>query len=318
MDHLEIARNVLKLEARAIEGVSERLGDSFAEAVETMYACKGRIIVVGMGKCFHIARKIAATLASTGTPAFAVHPGEAFHGDLGMIMKGDVVLALSNSGETSEVTAILPCLKQRGAKLIAITGREDSTLAKAAEVFISSYVPKEACSFGMVPTCSSTVQLALGDALAMALVEKRNFTEKDFALLHPGGALGRKMMKVEQIMRKDDALAKVSPDTIVRDVVVLMTKTKNGAACVVDETGKLVGFFTDGDFRRTMLRDPEAIMRPVSTVMIKEPRTINPGYLASEAAEIMGGSNKKFSQLPVVDENGQLLGMLDDDELIGM
>lgn len=318
MDHLTVARNVLKLEARAIDDVSSRLDESFSKAVELMYACKGRVIVLGMGKCFHIARKIAATLASTGTPAFAIHPGEAFHGDLGMVMKGDVVLALSNSGETGEVTAILPCLRQRGAKLIAMTGRKDSTLAKAADEFISSYVPKEACSFGMVPTCSSTVQLALGDALAMALVEKRDFTEKDFALLHPGGALGRKMMKVEQLMRTGERLCKVSPDTIVRDVVVLMTKTKNGAACVVDSDGKLCGFFTDGDFRRTMLNDPEAIMQPVSTVMIKEPHTITPGYLASEAAEIMGGTVKKFSQLPVVDENGKLLGLLDDDELIGM
>ena len=318
MDHLSVARNVLKLEARAIDGVSERLGESFSRAVELMYECKGRIIVLGMGKCFHIARKIAATLASTGTPAFAVHPGEAFHGDLGMIVKGDVVLALSNSGETSEMTAILPSLKQRGAKLIAISGREESTLAKAAEVYISSYVPKEACSFGMVPTCSSTVQLALGDALAMALVEKRNFTEKDFALLHPGGALGRKMLKVKQIMRTGDNLAKVTPDTVVRDVVIMMTKTRNGAACVVDAEGKLCGFFTDGDFRRAIIRDPEAVMTPVGDVMTKNPTTITPGYLASEAAEIMFGSNKKFSQLPVVDEEGKLLGLLDDDELIGM
>ena len=318
MDHLSVARNVLKLEARAIDEVSERLTDSFCQAVELMFASKGRVIVLGMGKCFHIARKIAATLASTGTPAFAVHPGEAFHGDLGMIVEGDVVLALSNSGETSEMTAILPSLKQRGAKLIAITGRADSTLAKAAEVSISSHVPREACSFGMVPTCSSTVQLALGDALAMALVEKRNFTEKDFALLHPGGALGRKMLKVEQIMRTGDNLAKVNPDTIVRDAVILMTKTRNGAACVVDAEGKLCGFFTDGDFRRAMLKNSEAILQPVSSVMTKNPTTITPGYLASEAAEIMFGSGKKFSQLPVVDEKGILLGLLDDDELIGM
>ena len=319
MEHLEVAKNVLNLEAKAIADIRDRLDASFSQAVELMLACQGRVIVVGMGKCFHIARKIAATLASTGTPAFAVHPGEAYHGDLGMIMEGDVVLALSNSGETSEITNILSSLRQRGAKLIAMTSRKESTLAKAADVFISSSVQREACSFGMVPTCSSTVQLALGDALAMALVEARNFTEKDFALLHPGGSLGRKMLKVEQLMRTGDGLAKVLPETIVRDVVVLMTKTRNGAACVVDKDEKLCGFFTDGDFRRAMLEDPKAILRPVGEIMNKTPHTITPGFLAAEAAEIMGANKqKKFSQLPVVDEEGHLLGLLDDDELIGI
>lgn len=316
--YLSVAREVLLLEAEAIRGLIDRLTPSFDEAVERMFSCNGRVVVTGMGKCGIIGTKISATLASTGTPSTTVHPAEAVHGDLGMIMPNDIVLALSNSGETEELIRLLPLLKKIGIYLIAITGQEASTLARQSDIVLSSYVPKEACPYNLAPTASTTAQLAIGDALAIALLHRRKFTPEDYATLHPAGSLGRQLLKVEDVMRKGERLVTMAPTATVRDVIFRMTETRNGAACIVDDTGALVGFFSDGDFRRTLLHDITALDKPVATVMITSPTTIEPDRLAVEAARIMREGTRKISQLPVVDADGRLIGLLDDDELLGV
>jgi arabinose-5-phosphate isomerase len=314
----DIARQVLTLEADCVKALVDRVDDSFDRAVDAMYSCRGRVVVTGMGKCGIIGRKISATLASTGTPSVTVHPAEAIHGDLGMITENDIILALSNSGETEELVGLLPIFRKIGSKVIALTGNPESTLASFSDVVLDVSVSREACPYNLAPTASTTAVLALGDALAMALLRKRDFTPEDYAQLHPGGSLGRRLLKVEDVMRTGDRLARVSPETIVRDVVVLMTRTRNGAAVVTDDNDTVIGFFSDGDFRRTILEDSSAIDRPVGDVMTENPTTITVGHLAVEAARIMRSGTRKFSQLPVIDDQQKLVGLLDDDELLNL
>jgi len=314
----EIAREVLALEAEAVHGLIARIDERFDRAVEMMFGCRGRVVVTGMGKSGIIGRKISATLASIGTPSVYVHPADAIHGDLGMITEEDVVLALSNSGETEEIVRLLPTIRKIGARMIALCGRAGSTLAQYSDVVLDTAVAREACPYNLAPTASTTAQLAMGDALAMALLKVRNFKPEDYAMLHPGGSLGKRLLKVSDVMRTGDRLVRVTPDTPVRDVIVAMTQTRNGAACIVDENGALAGFFTDGDFRRTILKNPEAINRPVGEVMTVKPATIGASQLAVDAARMMRTSSRKFSQLPVLDENGTLVGLLDDDELLNL
>ena len=314
----EIARTVITLEADSVRALASRIDDRFDRAIDMLFACKGRVVVTGMGKCGIIGRKISATFASIGTPSVFLHPADAIHGDLGMITANDVVLALSNSGETEELVRLLPLIRKIGAALVALTGKLDSTLAQQGDVVLDTAVAREACPFNLAPTASTTAQLAMGDALAIALMHKREFKPEDYALLHPGGSLGRKLLRVADIMRTGDRLVKVPASTPLRDVVVAMTHTRNGAACVVDDQGRLIGFFTDGDFRRAILANSSAIDRPVEDVMTKNPRTINAARLAEEAAHLMRSSSKKFSQLPVLDDNETLVGLLDDDELVNL
>ena len=305
-DYLNIARDVLNLESDAVRKLIDRLDDQFVKAVELIYECKGRVIITGMGKCGIIGKKISATLASTGTPATTVHPAEAIHGDLGMITCSDVVIAISNSGETDELISLIPTIKKIGSKMIAMTGNVNSFLAEQSDIILNTFVEREACPFNLAPTASTTAQLAMGDALAMALLAKRDFQPEDYAQLHPGGSLGRRLIKVEAVMRTGDRLVKIPPDMKVRDVIIAMTETRNGAACIVDDDDHVIGFFSDGDFRRNILNDSGLIDQPVSNVMSKNPTTIHSDKLAIEAAQIMRSGKRKFSQLPVLDENNKI------------
>lgn len=314
----QIARDVLTLEAEAVQQLAERIDERFDRAVELMFTCRGRVVVTGMGKSGIIGRKISATFASIGTPSVFVHPADAIHGDLGMITEDDVVLALSNSGETEEIVRLLPTIRKIGAHMIALCGRAESTLAQYSDVVLDTAVAREACPYNLAPTASTTAQLAMGDALAMALLKRRNFKPEDYAMLHPGGSLGKRLLKVSDVMRTGERLVRVTPDTLIREVIVAMTHTRNGAACVVDERGALAGFFTDGDFRRTILKNPEAINQPVGQYMTVKPTTISANQLAVDAARLMRTSSQKFSQLPVLDDNGNLVGLLDDDELLNL
>jgi len=317
-DNQKIAKKVLALEAESVEKLVDMIDDQFHAAVDIIMECKGRVVITGMGKCGIIGKKISSTLASTGTPATNVHPAEAIHGDFGMITDSDVIIAISNSGETEEIVRLLPTIRKIGAKLIAMVGNVSSTLARQSDLIISTFVEREACPFNLAPTASTTAQLAMGDALAMALLAKRDFKPEDYAQLHPGGSLGRKLLKVKDVMRKGDRLVKVSPETTVRDVIVAMTETRNGAACIVDKNNCVIGFFSDGDFRRNILKNSALINEPVSNVMSKNPTTISFDRLAIEAAQIMRSGKTKFSQLPVLDDNNHLIGLLDDDELLNL
>ena len=314
----KIAKNVLILEAESVRKLVDMIDDQFDSVVDMIMKCKGRVVITGMGKCGIIGKKISATLASTGTPATNVHPAEAIHGDFGMITESDVIIAISNSGETEEIIRLLPTIRKIGAKLIAMVGNVNSTLARQSDLIISTFVEREACPFNLAPTASTTAQLAMGDALAMALLAKRDFKPEDYAQLHPGGSLGRKLLKVKDVMRKGDRLVKVSPETTVRDVIIAMTETRNGAACVVDENDCVIGFFSDGDFRRNILNNSTVINEPISNVMSKNPTTISFDRLAIEAAQIMRSGKIKFSQLPVLDNDNRLVGLLDDDELLNL
>lgn len=313
-----IAREVLLLEADAVRRLVDRIDERFDRAVDMILACRGRVVVTGMGKSGIIGRKISATLASVGTPSVFMHPADAIHGDLGMITEDDVVLALSNSGETEEILRLLPTIRKIGARLISLCGRQNSTLAQHSDITLDTAVEREACPYNLAPTASTTAQLAMGDALAMALLRRRNFKPEDYALLHPGGSLGKRLLKVSDVMRTGDRLVRVTPDTPIRDVIVAMTHTRNGAACVVNEAGALIGFFTDGDFRRTILKNPNAVNLPVGEFMTRNPMTISANQLAADAARFMRTSPRKISQLPVLDDQGNLVGLLDDDELINL
>ena len=313
-----IIKQVLELEADSIRALIDKVDDQTEKAVDIMFNCRGKVVVTGMGKGGIIGRKISATFASIGTSSTTVHPAEAIHGDLGMITKDDVVLAISNSGETEELVRLLPIIKKIGSKLIALTGNPDSTLAKQSDVVINSSVEREACPYNLAPTASTTAQLAMGDALGMALLAKREFKPEDYALLHPGGSLGKRLLKVRDIMRKGERLVKVLAETKLRDVVVKMTETRNGAACIVGSNDDIIGFLSDGDFRRAIINDSAAIEQAVEKVMIKNPVTINENKLAIEAASLMRCGKTKFSQLPVLDNDGKLVGLIDDDELLGL
>ncbi|MDR2173005.1 MAG: KpsF/GutQ family sugar-phosphate isomerase [Burkholderiales bacterium] len=306
---LTLARQVLATEAHAIEALAARLDSAFADAVVRILGCRGRVIVTGMGKSGHIARKIAATLASTGTPAFFVHPSEASHGDLGMITPQDVVLALSNSGETDEVVALIPHLKREGSGLIAMTGNADSTLARAADVHLDASVESEACPLGLAPTTSTTVALALGDALALALLDARGFSAEDFARSHPGGTLGRRLLtRVSDIMRTGDALPMVAQTATLQEALVVISSKGMGMTAVLDDDARVVGIFTDGDLRRYLEQNRE-LTAPIRQLIKTSPRTIHADQLAVDAIALMETA-PKISQLLVVDEKQHLIGAL--------
>ncbi|MEW5973893.1 MAG: KpsF/GutQ family sugar-phosphate isomerase [Pseudomonadota bacterium] len=313
---LGLARAVLDTEAAALVRLNERLDQAFVRACELMLACAGRVVVTGMGKSGHIGGKIAATLASTGTPAFFVHPGEASHGDLGMITRQDVVLALSNSGETPEILAILPIIKRLGVPMIALTGRPQSTLAREAEVHIDVGVDKEACPLGLAPTASTTAALAMGDALAVALLETRGFTAEDFALSHPGGALGRRLLlHVRDVMHGGERLPKVELGAPLRDALMEITRKGLGITAVVDAEGRLAGVFTDGDLRRA-LDHADIDLRGARVDELYTPggKTCPEGMLAAEALGLM--ERHKINALIVVDEDRRPVGALNTHDLL--
>jgi len=312
----ELALAVINTEAQAITGLAAQINDPvFLLACKLMLECQGRVVVIGMGKSGHIAGKIAATLASTGTPAFFVHPGEASHGDLGMITGADVVLALSNSGETGEIITILPIIKRLDVPLIAMTGNPESTLSKAATANINVRVEKEACPLGLAPTASTTAALAMGDALAVALLETRGFTEEDFARSHPGGALGRRLLLlIDDLMHTGRTIPKVAIDTLLSDALVEMTQKGLGMTAVVEADGKLVGVFTDGDLRRTIDHKVDLHTALVKDVMTADCKTIHPGMLAAEALQIMDAA--KINALPVVNSDNELIGALNMHDLL--
>jgi arabinose-5-phosphate isomerase len=316
---LELARRVLAIEADAVRALAARLDDRFLAAVSLILACKGRVIVSGIGKSGHIARKIASTLSSTGTPAHFLHPAEASHGDLGMIARGDVFIALSNSGESSELVEILPAVKRLGAKLIAITGNAASTLAREADVNLDAAVAEEACPHNLAPTASTTAALALGDALAVALIEARGFSAADFARHHPRGRLphqalaSQRLLHVSDVMRTGADVPKVSERATLKEAILEMTRGRIGMTAVLDAAGRVCGIFTDGDLRRTLQKNADVAAAQVSEVMSREPRTIRPEVLAAEAVHIM--ETNKVGQLLVVDARGELVGALNMHDL---
>ena len=310
-----LAQETLGIEAAAVMAVRQRLGPAFAQAVERMLLLSGRVVVMGMGKSGHIGRKIAATLASTGTPALFVHPAEASHGDLGMITAADLVLAVSNSGESQELTAILPVFKRLGVPLVAMTGRADSTLARYADVFLDCAVDKEACPLNLTPTASTTVQLALGDALAVALLDARGFKAEDFARSHPGGALGRKLLThVSDVMRTGEAVPRVGPDASFSALMREMSAKGLGATAVVNADGQVLGIFTDGDLRRLVERGQDLRTLSAADVMHPQPCTIAQDALAAQAAELM--ELRRITSVLVLDEQGLLCGALNSNDLM--
>jgi arabinose-5-phosphate isomerase len=312
---IRLARETLEIEAAAVLGLQQHLGPSFARAVEMMLLVQGRVVVMGMGKSGHIGRKITATLASTGTPAMFVHPAEASHGDLGMIKPVDLVLAISNSGESEELTAILPTLKRMGAPLIAMTGKAESTLARHADVFLDCGVEKEACPLNLAPTASTTAQLALGDALAVALLDARGFKAEDFARSHPGGALGRKLLThVSDVMRGGDDVPEVGPQASFSDLMREMSVKGLGATAIVDDNRKVLGIFTDGDLRRLVEKGCDLRAATAQQVMHPNPRTITIDALAVEAAELM--EHNRITSVLVLDGAGQLCGALNSNDLM--
>lgn len=312
---LQLAKQVLQTEQEAIARVQLHLGEDFVNAVQLLLSCKGRIVVTGMGKSGHIARKIAATLASTGSPALFVHPAEAAHGDLGMITRQDVVLALSNSGESNEVVLLIPSLKRQHIALIGMTSAADSSLAKAAEVHLDTLVTEEACPLGLAPSASTTVALALGDALALALSDARGFSAQDFAMTHPGGSLGRRLLiTVADVMHAGAGLPVVTPQTTVREALFEISGKGLGMTAVCDEAGQLVGVFTDGDLRRALDKGLEVLSLPVAQVMTAAPRVLLNNQLASEALYAM--ETYKVNGMPVLSPEGALLGMLNMHDLL--
>jgi len=307
MPDLVLARKVLQTEAAAILGLVDRLDGRFAAAVMMLKECRGRVIVTGMGKSGIISRKIAATFSSTGTPAFFMHPAEAIHGDLGMIQRDDVVIALSHSGETGEVLRLLETIRRLGARIIAITGSPGSTLAQAADVALDCHVTEEACPMNLVPTASTTAALALGDALAMTLLVEKGFREEDFANLHPGGKLGKRLMRVDRLMHTGDELPIVDSATGMRDVVDEMSRKGLGMTCVVED-GRLVGVITDGDLRRHMRRGGDVLPLRAAEVMTPRPIAIERRLLAAQALHIM--EDRKITSLVVADADGRVEGVL--------
>lgn len=308
------ARRSLTIEAEAVRALLQKLDARFATACRICLACQGRVVVTGMGKSGHVASKVAATLASTGTPAFFLHPAEAGHGDLGMITRQDVVLAISNSGETPEVVLLLPHLKRLGVAVIVMTGNVASTLGKAANVTLDVSVPQEACPLNLAPTASTTATLAMGDALAVAMLEARGFTEKDFAHSHPGGSLGRRLLlHVEDLMRTGDALPRVHANTPLRDGLLEMSRKGLGMTVVIDEGERIIGVFTDGDLRRALDGAIDVRTSLMSTVMTPNPKRIGPRELAAEAVRLM--ELHKITALPVADDQGKLVGALNVHDL---
>jgi arabinose-5-phosphate isomerase len=312
---LQLAQETFHIEAQAVLGLRSRTKEAFSRAVQAMLELQGRVVVMGMGKSGHIGRKIAATLASTGTPAMFVHPAEASHGDLGMIQPVDLVLAISNGGESEEITVILPVLKRLGVPLVAMTGNPHSTLAQHAEIVLDSGVEKEACPLNLAPTASTTAQLALGDALAVALLDARGFRTEDFARSHPGGALGRKLLThLSDVMRSGEAVPRVGPQASLSDLMRAMSVQGFGAAGVTDANGCLLGIFTDGDLRRLVESGVDLRQRTAEELMHRGPRTVRADALAAEAAELM--EQHGITRLLVVDEEGLLCGAVNTNDLM--
>jgi len=312
---LELARSTLDIEARAIDGLKARQGPAFVASVQAMLACRGRVVVMGMGKSGHVGRKVAATLASTGTPAFFVHPAEASHGVLGMVTADDVVLAISNSGESDELGAIVPAIKRLGVTLVAMTGGAESSLARHADIVISSAVDQEACPLNLAPTASTTAQMALGDALAVALLDARGFREDDFARSHPAGSLGRKLlMHVADLMHRGDEVPRVELEARVPQMLREMTRTGFGFTAVVEADGRVAGIFTDGDLRRLIETGADLRELAARTVMHARPKLIRGEALAVEAADLM--ERHRVTGLLVVDGEGRLAGALNSNDLM--
>jgi arabinose-5-phosphate isomerase len=312
---IALAQETFDIEAAAVLGLKTRVGEAFATAVDMVLALQGRVVVMGMGKSGHIGRKIAATLASTGTPALFVHPAEASHGDLGMITPADLVLAISNSGESQEMAAILPVLKRLGAPLIAMTGNAKSTMAQHADVWLDSAVEKEACPLNLAPTASTTAQLAMGDALAVALLDARGFRAEDFARSHPGGALGRKLLThVSDVMRSGDAVPRVGPDATFSTLMREMSVKGLGAAAVVDAHDRVLGIFTDGDLRRLIEQGKDLRQCSALEVMHPKPQTVSVSDLAVEAADLM--ERRQITSVLVLAADGTLCGALNSNDLM--
>lgn len=311
---LHLARETFAIEAAALLGLQRRLSAEFARAVETILHCEHRVVVMGMGKSGHVGRKIAATLASTGTPSFFVHPAEAAHGDLGMVTHGDVVLAISNSGESNELSAIIPALRRLGITLVALTGRPDSSLARVADIVLSCAVDQEACTLNLAPTASTTAQMAMGDALSVALLDARGFREDDFALSHPGGALGRKLlMHVADLMRTGDEVPSVSRDANLSTLLAEMSRKSFGASAIVDGSTP-VGIFTDGDLRRLIETGADLRQHVAHQVMHPRPHLVRADALAVDAADLM--ERHRITSLFVVDGKGQLVGAINTNDLL--
>ena len=308
-DYSEVARRTIRMEAQAVELLEQRIGQDFHQACDLIMNCSGRVVVTGMGKSGHIGRKISATLASTGTPSFFVHPGEASHGDIGMITESDIVLALSNSGTTSEIITLLPLIKRMGTPLISMTGNPESTLAQASEAHLDIQVSAEACPLGLAPTTSTTATLVMGDALAITLLEARGFTAEDFAFSHPGGALGRKLLlKVEDIMHSGDKLPQVTTDTPLRLALLEMTTKGFGMTTVVNASGELQGVFTDGDLRRAVDNNIDINNTPIGEMIKNKCRAVHRDLLAAEALKII--EDFKITALVVEDSDNRPIGVL--------
>ncbi len=312
---LKEAKTIINLEAEALKRLSKSLNENFKKAVDIILNCKGRVVVMGMGKSGHIGRKISATLSSTGTSSFFLHPAECRHGDAGMLVSGDVALILSYSGETEEIKKIMPFLKEMHIKIISFTGRPRSKIAKISDVSIDINVRKEACPFNLAPTTSTTVMLALGDALSIVLLKRKGFKKEDFAKFHPGGVLGKRLsLKVADIMRTGDSNPLIRENKSVKDALFVMTKTRLGAVNVINKKGKLLGFFTDGDLRRKISRDNKILSKKIKEVMTKNPTVIYKDDLAIKAAKLI--YIRKFDNIPVVDNNGKAIGIVDERDLL--
>lgn len=302
-------RDIVHLESQVLAGLRDRLDEAFCRAVETLVACRGKVILSGVGKAGIIGRKIASTLSSTGTSSFFMHPGEAAHGDLGMLTKSDVVLMISNSGESTEVTSLIPSIKAIGATLIGMTGKPASLLARESDIHLFLGENPEACSLGLAPTSSTTAMLAMGDALALCVMERRpDFTERDYAFFHPGGALGKKLLKVSVLMRKGDDAPRVFETASVKDVLLEITRSRAGGAMVMDPAGRLTGFFADGDLRRHLEKDAQVLTRPVADCMTRNPKTMGPDAYAFEALKKL--RDHMIGELPVVDGDGKPVGLI--------
>jgi arabinose-5-phosphate isomerase len=314
---LETGRRVLRIEAQAILDVMAKLDGAFERAVELLFACQGRVAVTGMGKSGIVGRKISATLSSTGTPSFFLHPAEALHGDLGMLARGDSMLAVSYGGETREIVALLDALKRLEIKLVALTGNAKSTIAQASDVVLDARVNEEACSLNLAPTASTTVAMALGDALAVALLQKRDFRHDDFAALHPAGSLGKRLLRVDKVMHAGDNLPRVSPDTPMPDVFHEMSAKKLGMTTVVNADGTLAGILTDGDLRRLMEKHGGAVVNmKLAGCMTRDPETVAPAVLASEALTLM--EKRRITSVIVVDSQRRVLGVVHLHDLWGL
>ena len=315
MTLIKKAKEVIEIEAQAVRSLARRIDQNFLKAVDQIEKCKGRVIVSGMGKTGIIGRKIASTLSSTGTPSIWMHSAEAVHGDLGQVTKNDVLIVISNSGETEETKRLLPLVKKIGSRIIALTGNTKSFLAKHSDVVLDISVKREGCPLELAPMASTTVTLVMGDALAACLIVRRGFRKEDFAFLHPGGSLGRRLLlKVEDLMRKGTHLAKVKEHTKIKKVLLAITNARCGSACVIDREGKFIGIFTDGDLRRRLESDSNLLNRSVKEVMTKNPITISKDKLAAEALRIL--QERRIDELPVVDQKKRLVGLLDVQDLL--